>query len=235
MPAGPGAVRLLGVLLDAMGPRRVGLLALCVIIFLSALAATGLPLGECRCRGGEYNWSPCREQFAAAAAAATEIRAVRGLLALAMLHVAFCATSPRQQPIRAATASAVSAQAGRLLGAAAAGRKMIVVTGGTGFLGSVIVRQLVHRGYSVGVIDRVLPSDERRVAGAEYIVADLAWNAFETSNGLKTTQDLVYTFLKHARAVIHAAGCVRSKLQYTCRFLLKFTLVRGNFYISSAF
>ncbi|CAI4030456.1 NAD-dependent epimerase/dehydratase family protein [Nitrospira tepida] len=69
----------------------------------------------------------------------------------------------------------------------------VIVTGGTGFLGKEIVRSLLARNRPVRVVARREPSPWERIAGAEYVVADVATGA------------AVHLF-KGADTVIHAAA-----------------------------
>jgi len=50
----------------------------------------------------------------------------------------------------------------------------VLVTGGTGFLGKALVRELMARGRPVRVLARREPASWERVPGAEYVAADLA-------------------------------------------------------------
>lgn len=69
----------------------------------------------------------------------------------------------------------------------------VLVTGGTGLLGKEIVRAVLARGRPVRVLARREPSPWERLAGAEYVIADLAAGV---------AQDL----FKGIDAVIHAAA-----------------------------
>lgn len=53
------------------------------------------------------------------------------------------------------------------------GRKAILVTGGTGFLGKEVVSELRGRGWPVRVLARRMPGAAQRVPGVEYVEADL--------------------------------------------------------------
>jgi predicted dehydrogenase/nucleoside-diphosphate-sugar epimerase len=57
---------------------------------------------------------------------------------------------------------------------AAVGAPRIAVTGGTGFLGTEVVRQLGARGTPVRVLARREPPEWERISGAEYVAADLS-------------------------------------------------------------
>jgi len=72
-------------------------------------------------------------------------------------------------------------------------KDLILVTGGTGFLGKVVVSELRNKGYPVRVITRRLPSFSHRVPGVEYVVADL-YNSVPIS------------FLEGVDTVIHCAA-----------------------------
>ena len=69
----------------------------------------------------------------------------------------------------------------------------VLVTGGTGFLGKEIVRALLSRGRPVRVVARREPSPWERIAGAEYVVADVATG-------------VAAHFFKGVDTVIHAAA-----------------------------
>jgi sterol-4alpha-carboxylate 3-dehydrogenase (decarboxylating) len=146
---------------------------------------------------GEFSWEE-------AVVTALEWRwLLASALTLALAHGLFRLTSPREQPLQAFDGAATSP----LRNAGSSQRGVVVVTGGTGFLGSAIVRQLVQR-HAVTVIDRALPSAARRVDGVEYLVADLAFNIFQEGGPGQMTQNFIYTCFKSADAVLHVAGCV---------------------------
>jgi predicted dehydrogenase/nucleoside-diphosphate-sugar epimerase len=69
----------------------------------------------------------------------------------------------------------------------------VVVTGGTGFLGRALVRELVGQGKAVRVLARREPASWERIAGADYLTADLG-------------ETLDQGLFRNARCVIHAAA-----------------------------
>lgn len=54
------------------------------------------------------------------------------------------------------------------------GKGAVLVTGGTGFLGKVVVAELRNQGWPVRVVARRLPSVDARVPGATYVLGDIA-------------------------------------------------------------
>ncbi len=70
---------------------------------------------------------------------------------------------------------------------------LVVVTGGTGFLGRALVRTLVQQGWRVRVLARREPAHWDAEAGVEYLVADLA-------------KPIPTEMMGGAEAVIHAAA-----------------------------
>lgn len=73
------------------------------------------------------------------------------------------------------------------------GRSVVLVTGGTGLLGESIARALRNGGFPVRVLARRIPPFSRRVAGVEYVAADLA-------------QPLPAHLMKGVGLVVHAAA-----------------------------
>jgi nucleoside-diphosphate-sugar epimerase len=69
---------------------------------------------------------------------------------------------------------------------------MIVVTGGCGFIGSEVVRQLLAKGYRVRVVDNLSKPSSRVPQGVEFIQADLTEpaRASETFRGAKACINL---------------------------------------------
>jgi predicted dehydrogenase/nucleoside-diphosphate-sugar epimerase len=76
---------------------------------------------------------------------------------------------------------------------AAGGGGKVLVTGGTGFLGKELVRVLVGKGQAVRVLARRKPAKWERIAGVEYIVADIS-------------QPLPDAVFQSVDAVIHCAA-----------------------------
>lgn len=72
-------------------------------------------------------------------------------------------------------------------------RDTVVVTGGTGFLGRRLVRELLDGGYAVRVLSRGEPSPWGRLAGVEYVTCDLG-------------ESVPTELLAGACCVIHAAA-----------------------------
>lgn len=73
------------------------------------------------------------------------------------------------------------------------GTKPVLVTGGTGFLGRVVVKKLRTAGWPVRVITRRELPYSMRIAGVEYVTADLA-------------QEIPLHFLKDIDTIIHCAA-----------------------------
>lgn len=73
------------------------------------------------------------------------------------------------------------------------GMKPVLVTGGTGFLGRVVVKKMRTAGWPVRVIARHAVPYSLRIAGVEYVTADLA-------------QEIPLHFLKDIDTIIHCAA-----------------------------
>ena len=73
------------------------------------------------------------------------------------------------------------------------GTKPVLVTGGTGFLGRVVVKRLRTAGWPVRVIARRELRYSMRIAGVEYITADLS-------------QEIPIQFFKDIDTIIHCAA-----------------------------
>lgn len=73
------------------------------------------------------------------------------------------------------------------------GRKAILVTGGTGFLGKALVAELRGRGWPVRVLARRMPGAAERVPGVEYLEADLV-------------EDLPESAFAGVEGLVHAAA-----------------------------
>ncbi len=92
--------------------------------------------------------------------------------------VRLCELIGKQLESAAAAAEAAAAQQLQkkesALAPADEGRGRVLVTGGTGFLGRTLVRELRGRGWPVRVVARSLPSAAARVPGVEYVLGDVA-------------------------------------------------------------
>lgn len=70
-------------------------------------------------------------------------------------------------------------------------RGTVLITGGTGFQGTVVVEELRSRGWPVRVITRSLPAYSQRLPGVEYVEADLGQHIpDEYFNGVKIVAHL---------------------------------------------
>jgi len=78
----------------------------------------------------------------------------------------------------------------------------VLVTGGTGFLGRILVHELRSKGWSVRVIARRMPSYWSRVPGVEYVVGDISG-------------ELPVEFFKDITSIVHlAAETAGGKLEH---------------------
>jgi predicted dehydrogenase/nucleoside-diphosphate-sugar epimerase len=84
-------------------------------------------------------------------------------------------------------------EAERKLPAMRSGQGAVLVTGGTGLLGTRVARELRQAGIPVRVLTRRLPPSSKRLAGVEYAAADLA-------------QDLDASHLRGVDLVVHCAA-----------------------------
>jgi len=74
-----------------------------------------------------------------------------------------------------------------------AGRKAVLVTGGTGFLGKKVAECLRKNGWPVRVVSRNMPPFSKRDPGVKYVVADLA-------------EGIPLALLKDTETIIHCAA-----------------------------
>jgi len=70
---------------------------------------------------------------------------------------------------------------------------MVLVTGGTGFLGSTVASELISKEWPVRIVARHIPSFEKRIPGAEYTVADLG-------------DEISHEIVKGVETVVHCAA-----------------------------
>lgn len=92
-----------------------------------------------------------------------------------------------------AQARALLAGAEAALAPVQPGRPRVLVTGGTGLMGSKVAVELRHAGFPVRVVARRVPPFSRRAPGVEYVAADLA-------------RDLPATLTEGVGAVVHCAA-----------------------------
>ena len=115
-----------------------------------------------------------------------------------IVHVIFDIFSARQAPFKRLTDQQMLPPVGERSAARASRFPTVAVTGGVGFLGSAIVSALVQCHFRVIVLDRALPSPQRRVAGAEYHAVDIV------SGSMKK----MVAILQGCDAVCHTVGVV---------------------------
>ncbi|WP_425860122.1 SDR family oxidoreductase [Arthrobacter sp. TWP1-1] len=80
---------------------------------------------------------------------------------------------------------------------------LIAVAGGTGLAGRAVVAEAVARGYRVRSLSRHLPSDEKRVAGAEYVKVDFT-TGIGVATGLEGVGALIETLDARSGAALSA-------------------------------
>ena len=99
-----------------------------------------------------------------------------------------------------------------------------LVTGGTGFIGSHLVRHLCKRGYEVSVISRLSSKNFQKIPKIKYIYADLTH--MESLEALPRDFDYVF----HVAALRDSAGkkkCFATNVQGT-EHLLKVLFQKPN-------
>lgn len=115
-----------------------------------------------------------------------------------IVHLIFEIFSARQAPFKRLTDQQMLPPMGKRPAVRRSQPPTVAVTGGVGFLGSAIVSALVQSHFRVVVLDRALPSPERRVAGAEYHVVDV----------VSGPMNKLVSILQGCDAVCHTVGVV---------------------------
>lgn len=123
---------------------------------------------------------------------------------------------------RVANALALDVPSGGMSGSPTA--DLVLVTGGTGFLGRAVVEELRSRGKPVRVLARRVPAEWNLVAGVDYVTGDLSkgcdpdWLrgvtsvvhcAAATSGGWDAHQSASIDATRHVLEAMAAAGCER--------------------------
>lgn len=147
-------------------------------------------------------------------------RSVRGLGPAPVSPASIVDTIRVQE--RVADALELDAPRGAASGPAAGGS--VLVTGGTGFLGRAVVKELRRRGTPVRVLARRLPAEWNLVEGVDYVTGDLSngcdpdWLrgvssvvhcAAATSGGWDAHQSASIDATRHVLEVMAEAGCSR--------------------------